>query len=94
MRNLLLLMVLAGCSQVDPYTRDGMWQPNGANSLNLAAMVSDPRDLLRGHGETGAQPVQSAMAVDRLLTNTAKPLLPLDADAAPGSGAGQPGGAK
>ncbi len=88
MRTLLILLAVAGCSQIDPYTRDGMWQPNGANSLNLAAMTANPLDLVRGHGDAGPQPVEATGAVDRLLSGRAKPLAVVGADATPGSGGG------
>ena len=86
MRAVLILAALCGCTAADPYAREGMWQPSGANSLNLAAMVSDPHDLIRGHGEAGAQPVQATTAMDRLLADKAKPLLLLTPNVAPGGG--------
>ena len=86
MRAILIVLALAACSkQVDPYTRDGMWQPSGANSLNLAAMTANPADLVHGHGDPGPQPVTAAAAVNRLLAGTPKPLLVLDANATPGA---------
>ncbi len=89
MRALLILLAVSACSsQIDPYTRDGMWQPNGANSLNLAAMTANPYDLVHGHGDAGSQPVEATGAVDRLLSGRAKPLAAVGADATPGSGGG------
>ena len=88
MRALLILAALCGCTAADPYAREGMWQPNGANSLNLAAMVANPYDLIRGRGDAGAQPVQATTATDRLLADKAKPLLLLEPDVAPGGGSG------
>jgi hypothetical protein len=76
----------AGCAYTDPYTRAGMWQPNGANAVNLAAMVADPADLLRGHGDPGPQSALATAAVNRLLSGRPKPLPALSGDAAPGSG--------
>ncbi len=91
MRVVLILLVFAGgtsaCSQLDPYSRTGMWQPEGTNSVNLAVMAAYPRDLLRGHGDPGPQPVLATAAARRLLAGVPKPLPVLSADAAPGSGA-------
>ena len=89
MRALLILVALCGCSAMDPYAREGMWQPNGSNDLNLAAMVSNPRDLIAGHGDAALRPMQTTAAVDRLVADKAKPLLPLDPDIAPGGAGGK-----
>jgi len=83
---------LSGCAQVDPYTRTGMWQPGGVNARNLAAMVAEPTDLLRGRGSEQAQGVTSTSAVMRLLNGTPTPLPTLSATTAPGSGGGGGGG--
>jgi len=83
---------LSGCAQVDPYTRTGMWQPGGVNARNLAAMVVQPTDLLRGRGSEQAQGVTSTSAVMRLLNGTPTPLPTLSASSAPGSGGTGGGG--
>ena len=83
---LLLTAMAGGCAQVDPYTRDGMWQPEGVNDQNLAAMVAQPTDLLHGHGESLPQPRLASVAVTRLLSGTPTPLPPISADVAPGAG--------
>lgn len=41
-----LLLAVAGCNRIDPYTREGVWRPNGANAANLRAMVAVPADLV------------------------------------------------
>ncbi len=87
MRLLLILLALAGCAQMDPYERAGTWQPGGVNDRNLDAMVTNPADLLRGHGDSGAQPQLATIAVDRLLAGAPQPLPALSADTTPGSGA-------
>jgi hypothetical protein len=86
MRISLILIALSGCSAMDPYTRPGMWQPNGTNELNLAAMASNPHDIAHGRGDTAARPAQGTAAVDRLVADKAKPLLALDPSVVPGSG--------
>jgi hypothetical protein len=42
---LLLLLALTRCDAIDPYKRGGVWRPNGANDVNLRAMVLVPSDL-------------------------------------------------
>ena len=82
----ILLLGLAGCAQSDPYTRDGMWQPEGINDRNLAAMVANPADLLTGHGEPRPEPQVATAAVTQFLAGHAKQLPSLSSEAAPGSG--------
>jgi type IV pilus biogenesis protein CpaD/CtpE len=60
-----VLLLLAGCAATDPYTREGIWRPNGANDANLRAMVVSPSDLVRGVGSTGGDGQQAAAALDR-----------------------------
>ena len=71
-------MVLVGCSFVDPYRRDGMWSPNGANEANLGAMVATPTDLAKGQGEAGSSGDLAAAAVKRLRTDHLKALPAID----------------
>jgi type IV pilus biogenesis protein CpaD/CtpE len=60
----LVLLFLAGCDATDPYLRDGVWRPNGANETNLRAMVVSPSDLVRGvPSQSDGQ--QAAAALDR-----------------------------
>jgi hypothetical protein len=84
---LLLATLVSGCAQDDPYTRDGMWQPEGINDQNLAAMAANPADLLHGHGESRPQPRLATVAVTRLLAGSPTPLPVISADVTPGSGA-------
>jgi type IV pilus biogenesis protein CpaD/CtpE len=60
------LLLLAGCAATDPYQREGMWRPNGANASNLRTMVVSPADLVRGVEEPGSSGQQAAMALDRM----------------------------
>jgi type IV pilus biogenesis protein CpaD/CtpE len=55
--------MLAGCDQTDPYKREGMWQPVGANAINIAAMVERPADLIRGHGAQGFPVIEAVPPV-------------------------------
>jgi hypothetical protein len=84
---LLLATLASGCAQDDPYTREGMWQPEGINERNLATMVANPYDLIRGHGETLPQPRLATVAVTRLLAGSPTPLPVISSDVAPGAGA-------
>jgi type IV pilus biogenesis protein CpaD/CtpE len=59
---------------MDPYTRSGMWQPIGVNARNLAAMMANPSDMVRGHGETDADSRLATEAVTRLMAGKVKPL--------------------
>jgi hypothetical protein len=71
----LAFTLLAGCAQTDPYLRPGMWRPDGVNDGNIAAMVQDSRDLVRGHAAQGPEWMTPAAAVDRLWQDKPKPLL-------------------
>ena len=71
---LIALLALAGCASTDPLTRDGLWQPSGANEANLAAMVADPMDLVQGKSAEGSDGQRAAAAVARLRLDRVKPL--------------------
>jgi len=75
LRLVLLLSPLAaaGCD-LDPFERPELWNPTGANEANLAAMVDDPMDLVRGRGEAGAEGNRAAAAVARLRRDHVKEL--------------------
>lgn len=68
------LLGLAGCAQIDPLTRDGMWQPVGANTTNLRAMVAVPSDLVMGRAARTSDGNQAAKAMERLRTDRVYPL--------------------
>ncbi len=75
MRVLLLLLLLpAACAQTDPFYRAGDWTPQGANARNLAAMLAEPSDMVRGRGDTGADSPLAIAAVTRLMNGKPKPL--------------------
>ena len=69
-----LLVWIAGCAETDPYQRTGSWQPTGANAINLAAMVANPADLVRGRGERTSIGREAGPPVDRLLSGKPTPL--------------------
>ena len=71
---LVLLVVLAGCAQTDPYQREGVWRPNGANEANLRAMVVVPSDLAIATHASGADGQLAAAALSRLHHDHVRPL--------------------
>jgi uncharacterized membrane protein YgcG len=81
------VLCLAACQDMDPYTRSDTWQPTGANQGNLAAMVANPYDLIRGRGVPSIDTKASTLAIGRLWTDQPK-MLP----GAGGGGGGSSGG--
>jgi len=69
----LVLVFLAACDFTDPYMRDGVWRPNGANEANLRAMVVSPSDLVHGVPSLG-DGQQAAAALDRYRSDKVRPL--------------------
>ena len=87
-------LLLPGCdehqlAQVDPYKREGMWRPEGINAGNIAAQLADPRDLVRGRGDSTPQIKQATRAVNRIWGPTPGGGTP---PAAGGAGGGSAGG--
>ena len=60
-----VLVLLSSCASQDPYTREGVWRPNGANETNLRAMIVDPDDLITGAADARADGQVVAAAVAR-----------------------------
>ena len=89
-----LLVMLTGCEERDPLRRTDVWYPTGANAANIAAMVANPNDLIRGRGAHGGDGTEAATAVDRLWTDKTKPLPHINdsSGAASGGGGGGSGG--
>ena len=58
------LLTLSGCASQDPYTREGVWRPNGANDNNLRSMVANPEDLVTGASDPRAEGPVVAAAVN------------------------------
>jgi len=73
-RAALPLLVLAGCAQIDPLTKEGVWRPTGANDANLRAMVAVPSDLAYGRAARTGDGNLAARAVERLRTGRVYPL--------------------
>jgi len=81
------LVALAGCDSRDPYLRTDVWEPTGANAGNIAAMVADPHDMIRGRDSFIQNANEPALAVNHVWLDQPKPL-----STAPGGG-GASGGA-
>jgi hypothetical protein len=73
-RALVLVLVLGGCQQMDPFTREGAWRPMRANEANLRVHVADPAMLDRGIDDPRADGQVTAAAVQRYRTDRVKPL--------------------
>jgi type IV pilus biogenesis protein CpaD/CtpE len=71
---LFLLLVVSGCDRLDPYQRDGVWRPNGANADNLRAMVAVPADLVAARPGAPANGGLAADALTRLRQDRVRPL--------------------
>ena len=67
---------LAGCGDRDPYRRNDVWYPTGANAANLAAMVANPNDLTTGRSDRRQLVSVPAKAVGRVWSDTPKSLTP------------------
>jgi type IV pilus biogenesis protein CpaD/CtpE len=83
------LLVLAGCTDRDPYRRNDVWQPTGANAANLAAMAANPNDLIQGHAQSRIDTRTPVAAVNRLWSDNPRPLA---GGSSGGSGGGGSGG--
>ncbi|MGE0226254.1 MAG: hypothetical protein AB7F35_24100 [Acetobacteraceae bacterium] len=72
---LILAMAAAttGCMDRDPYRRTDVWRPTGANAANLAAMVANPNDLIRGTDSRRTDTKASVIAVDRIWSDRPRP---------------------
>lgn len=61
----LLVALLPACQQIDPYAREGVWRPRGANEANLRLHAATPSHLERGVHDPRADGRAMAAAVDR-----------------------------
>jgi hypothetical protein len=68
-RAILLVLLLGGCEQIDPFTREGAWRPIRANEANLRIHVADPAMLDRGVDDRRADGAVTAAAVQRYRTD-------------------------
>lgn len=85
-------IALGGCMDRDPYRRTDVWRPTGANAANIAAQVADPADLIRGRGTQRVDTAASTIAIDRVRTDTPRPINPAARQSGGASQAGSPGG--
>lgn len=79
------LLLVCGCSDADPYYRADVWQPRGASSGNIAAMLAQPNDLILGrHQAALGDSYQQTGAIERLWQDKTKPLI--SSSSAPSTG--------
>ena len=71
---MLLLVLLPGCEQIDPYARQGVWRPRGSNEANLRLHVAAPAHLDRGVDDPRVDGHVAAAAVHRHRTDRVRPL--------------------
>jgi len=69
------VVTLAGCADLDPYHRQDVWYPTGASHGNVAAMLANPQDMIRGHGDAKVDGAAAEGAITRLRLERAKALL-------------------
>ena len=68
------LLLLSGCGNLDPYLRDNVWKPTGANAGNLAAMVANPNDLIAGRHTAVTNTRASTIAIQHVWDDQPKSL--------------------
>ncbi len=70
-----VLAILGGCAGlIDPYKREGTWNPPEVNAENLRLMVVNPVDLQQGSGAKDTPGVEAAVAVARQRSDGVKQL--------------------
>ena len=89
---LAVVLSVAACQEMEPYARNDMWQPTGANAGNIAAMVANPYDLLRGRGSDRTDSNEPVLAIHRVNTDHTKALLDPGGNGASSSGSSGGGG--
>jgi type IV pilus biogenesis protein CpaD/CtpE len=68
------LLLLTACAQRDPFLRDDVWKPTGANAGNLAAMVANPNDLVVGRHTSRSDTKASTIAIQHIWDGTPQSL--------------------
>lgn len=86
------LIGLSSCANRDPYQRTDVWRPTGANAANLAAMVADPHDLIRGRGTNRQFNKAQDIAVEHVWQDKPKPFGFGSTSGSSGSSGGGSGG--
>jgi hypothetical protein len=84
----LALPALAACDRTDPYKREGMWRPSGANDTNFELQVARASDLVMGRGADEGNGFQAAAAIARY-ENDKERALPKAGISAVGTGGGK-----
>ena len=84
----ILLGLLGGCEDRDPYHRTDVWYPSGVNAGNIAAMVVNPADLISGHGVQRSDGQEAVTAVNHVWQDKPKPLPAMTGAGGGSSGSG------
>jgi type IV pilus biogenesis protein CpaD/CtpE len=92
-----LLLVMAATLTGCEHTTDSIAKLNdipfgGTNEANIAAMVANPNDLVRGRGQDTRDGPTATAPIQRVQTDHEKKLLSPGGDAGGGSGGGGSGG--
>ena len=86
------LLGLAGCELTEPYDRIGTWRPTRAPETDIAAMVVDPHDLVRGVDYAPGDATAATAAVERYRTGRVRVLPDTSTLSISSSGSGGGGG--
>jgi type IV pilus biogenesis protein CpaD/CtpE len=85
----VMAATLAACDHnVDAIARLDRIPFGGSNQANIAAMVANPADLIRGRGENSAVGQEASAPIDRLQTDRQKLLLNPGHSVTTGGGSG------
>ena len=87
------LLGTVSCTWRDPYRRDDVWKPTGANAANLAATIAEPRDLTHGRGSSGADAKVGVLSMERVQSDRPKSLGDPTSSGLSGAGGAAGGGA-
>jgi hypothetical protein len=71
---IMLVLFVAGCANSEPYHRDDVWYPTGANAGNMAAMAVRPSDLIHGRNGNEGDAHQADLAISHVWFGQPKPL--------------------
>lgn len=82
----LVLPAVTGCAGLGISDRQADWNFTGANQANLARMLDNPTDLVRGRSEPKAGGQMAVAAAVRLRRDAVKPLPSVDTQQISASG--------
>lgn len=71
---LVMVLLLAGCGASGDFARPGTWRATGANDANLAVMLANPGDAVRGVAARTERGQPASLAIRRLEQGRRQPL--------------------